>query len=228
MEDLSQYLRATKYCDCENKMLRGVVNEIIGDISEPTQRAVSIFYFVRDSIKSGMDRFDVKASETLTKCFGGCVGKANLQIALMRAGGIPARYAAVSMRKEVLNPLNTFGLSRLAFSKIPELLPHVVCSVNIENKWLFAESAFDKEMFSLFFKPNKNWEIDWTGREDLLVADEYFVGGFKYFDSMDEQFSKNFNMLPPLFLTGPMFSVANVYSNRLRRMHREDSSEFLN
>ncbi|MFC1853549.1 transglutaminase domain-containing protein [candidate division CSSED10-310 bacterium] len=223
--DLSRYLRPTEFCDCDHPSLKEFAQTLGSPDQDPISTAVAIFYFVRDNIKSGMDRFDLKASQTYVKKYGGCVGKSNLQIALLRAAGIPARYAHINMSKEVLRPLDTFGLSHLAFQKIPPLLPHVVCSVYLKEKWLFAEAAFDKEMFEMFFAANFSWDINWDGQHDLLVAREFFVGNFSFYDSMDDDFARNFGALPPLFLSRPMFSAANIYSSRLRGRHRRKRTD---
>lgn len=214
---MKRFLAATEFCDCGNPDIVEAAKSLCKAKTTEKEQAKAIFQFVRDDIKSGMDRFNVTASETLKKRYGGCVGKSNLQIALLRAMTIPARYAAVKLDKEVLRSLNTFALSKLAFAKIPPLLPHVVCSVYLDNHWIFAEAAFDKEIYRLFFQEKFGWNIDWDGENDLLVAQEFFRGDFEFYPSMDEQFSRNFDMLPPLFLVSPMFSIANFYSRRLKK-----------
>ncbi|MBN2384754.1 transglutaminase family protein [bacterium] len=225
LDELELYRRNTLFCDSEHASMLELADGIKQQHSRTVDRAIAGFYLVRDQIKSGMDRFDVKASETLAKGFGGCVGKNNLLIALMRALDIPARYAANWMDREVLRPLDTFGLSHLAFARIPPKLPHVVCSVFLEHDWLMADCSFDREMFNMFFVDKHNWTIDWDGRSDLLVAREFLCGDFEFFASMDEQFARNFNVLPPLFLTRPMFGIARIYSCGLRHQHRRSKKD---
>jgi len=219
-DEMEKFLKPTIYCDCDQAELSKLARHFKDEADTEEKAALAIFYFVRDSIKSGMDRFDTKASETLNKGYGGCVGKANLQIALSRAAGIPARYAFIHMSKEVLRPLDTFGLSRMAFSKIPDLLPHAICSIFLHDRWIFAESAFDQEMYAMFFKEKFGWNIEWDGENDLIVAREFYDGDFSFHHSLDESLSRNFGAFPPLFLTRPMFSAANIYSNRHRKRFR--------
>lgn len=218
--EFTKYCQATRYCDCDHPDIVDVVRSIKKKSSSTDDFVVSLFLFARDMIKSGMDRFDVKASETLKKGFSGCVGKNNLLIAMFRQADIPARYAFTRMSKEVLRPLDKIGLSRLAFSKIPDYLPHVICSLYFREKWIYVDCSFDKEMYEMFFARTSDWKIDWDGKHDLFVAREYHDGEIEFFDTMDTQFEANFGVLPPLFLARPMLGIANVYSRGLRSRHR--------
>jgi len=220
-ESMKSYLQATEFCDCTHDSIQVLVKKIADRYPTQREKAVALFYYVRDEIKSGMDRFDVKASETLVKGFGGCVGKNNLLIALLRAAGIPGRYGFIKMHKQVFSILDKFGLSHLAFSQIPEYLPHVICSACLGERWIFADCSFDRDMYTMFYAEKYNWSIDWDGSEDLLVAREFHAGEFEFFSSMDTLLAENFNCLPPLILARPMFSIANVYNRVLRSQHRQ-------
>ena len=100
---LEEYLKPTELCDCGNPEIINKSNELIGQDSKPKDAAIKIFNFIRDEIPFEANKVDEKASDTLQRGSGFCVTKSNLQIALLRAIGIPARYHHVHLRKEILS-----------------------------------------------------------------------------------------------------------------------------
>ena len=51
---MQDYLAATSMCDCDNPWLRKKAEEIIDGASTPEEKALKIFYHVRDNIRFGL------------------------------------------------------------------------------------------------------------------------------------------------------------------------------
>jgi len=89
-ESMAQFLTATPLCDSDNAKIKAKVKEPT-DGKDPSEAANSIFYFVRDQISYGWYFADAPASKTLDRGAGSCATKTNLQMALLRAAGVPCR-----------------------------------------------------------------------------------------------------------------------------------------
>ena len=63
-EDLSIYLKPTDFCDCENQTIIAMAHRLAKGCETDKEKALNIFYFVRDEIPFMLD-YIVKASETL-------------------------------------------------------------------------------------------------------------------------------------------------------------------
>jgi transglutaminase-like putative cysteine protease len=76
-EGIQDYLAATDFCDSDSQAIKSKAKMLTDNAESPREAAERIFYFVRDEILFGLDRRDVKASQTLQKGFGFCVTKTN-------------------------------------------------------------------------------------------------------------------------------------------------------
>ena len=101
-EGMDEFITSTRLCDVEHARVKNRARELTENANSPEEAALSIFTFVRDSILFGLDFPDTRASETLERGYGFCVTKTNLQIALLRSVGIPARFHRVDIRKDIL------------------------------------------------------------------------------------------------------------------------------
>ena len=81
--------------------IQTMAHELISQIplENETEKAIALFYFVRDKIKYRVEknrkyysRFQLKASETLKRGAGYCIQKAGPFAALARAVGIPGAH----------------------------------------------------------------------------------------------------------------------------------------
>ena len=89
------YLEDTPTIDVQNKSIVEKAKEITKDCTNEEEKAVRLFYFVRDSIPYNIYMIsvfieDFRASKILAWKKGYCVQKAVLLTALGRAAGIPA------------------------------------------------------------------------------------------------------------------------------------------
>ncbi|MHC1635394.1 MAG: transglutaminase-like domain-containing protein, partial [Candidatus Methanospirareceae archaeon] len=90
-EKLREYLQSTIYCDKEDEEMLEVLAELIKDVKTPMEAVVEIFDFLKKKIKFTLDP-PKPSKEVLKSGFGNCFNKASLQIAMLRAASIPARY----------------------------------------------------------------------------------------------------------------------------------------
>lgn len=137
------YLEPTEFFDFDVAAVREFAHDVIGDAEEATDKAVKLYYAVRDSIRYDPYRIDLeretfKASNLLAAKAGFCLPKANLLIAAARAVGIPAAIGLSDVR----NHLCTERLRRLMGGK--ELfLHHGYAVLHLNGSWVKAAPAFN-------------------------------------------------------------------------------------
>lgn len=103
--------KAAAMVDADHPAVLAMARAAIAGVTSPRERAVKLYYAVRDRIRYDPYRIDLseqglKASRTLADGFGWCVPKAALLAAACRAVGIPARVGLADVR----NHLSTAGL----------------------------------------------------------------------------------------------------------------------
>lgn len=89
---LRHYLLPTATCDAEHASILACARQLVARGSTGWETVKAIREFVRNSVDYMFHPLNDKASDTLRKREGMCTNKANLQVALMRATGIPAGY----------------------------------------------------------------------------------------------------------------------------------------
>ncbi len=103
MEDLDIYLQPTEFFDFNKKSVSKKAIEITSDLKTDKEKAIALFYWVRDKIKYNMLTYipDVKAnfraSVTLRRQNGFCVSKSILLSSFARVIRIPARIHLVDL-----------------------------------------------------------------------------------------------------------------------------------
>ena len=145
MEDLAQYLRPTEIIDCNHPDIRWFAENTIGDAKDPLDRAIRLYYKVRDGI-----RYDpyypfylpdhYRASNVLKIGRGFCIPKLSLLCAAGRACGIPSRAGFADVR----NHLATRQLLEFMGSDIFTF--HGFTEFFLEGKWVKATPAFNREL----------------------------------------------------------------------------------
>jgi hypothetical protein len=90
------YLRPTLFCDCHAPEIIALADKFRSNASNDWDYALSIYNFVRNDIYYAIESFPWRgAVGTLEMGCGFCIDKANVLVALARAGGIPARYCQI-------------------------------------------------------------------------------------------------------------------------------------
>ncbi len=165
--DLEPYLAATGFLDHQAPNVRRFVDDAIGSAEDERERAVRLFYAVRDRIRYDpyRIRYDspaYRASRIVEDGFGWCVPKAGLLAACARAIGIPS---AVGLA-DVVNHLNTEKL-RARMGGVDIFYDHGYAALYLDGHWVKAVPAFNIELCQRFgVKPT-----DFDGREDALYQE---------------------------------------------------------
>jgi len=141
------YLRFTSFIDCDEAAVRKKARELTADVEQAREKAIRIFYFVRDEIRynafspRSTDAL-YRASHTLASGEGYCVQKAILLVALARAAGIPARLRFADIRGHLTPPEFVEKRGSNLFSY------HGLTDLYIEGRWVKATPTYDKEYCS--------------------------------------------------------------------------------
>ena len=165
MADIDQYLEPTEFLDFQRERVRNKANEITNVLKTDKEKAIALFYWVRDNIKYNMYTYNpkikanLKASVTLRRKNGFCMSKAVLLSALARAAGIPARIRMVDIINHKINP------------KIIDLMQtnifhcHGISEILLNGNWLKLTPVFDKDTaLKAGFVPL----IEFDGKNDAL------------------------------------------------------------
>ncbi len=142
---MDKYLQPTSFLDFDHPDVKTFVQKTIQGLSDPRQIAVKLFYTIRDSIRYNPYYVDLtvegmRASTTLEKGFGWCVGKAVLLSATCRAAGIPAQLGFSDVR----NHQNPEKITKIL--KTDVYFWHGYSLLYLNGKWVKATPAFDLEL----------------------------------------------------------------------------------
>ncbi len=206
----SEYLTGTKYCDIENVEIKRRAEQIISsrDYSD-VDSAVGIFNWVRDQVRYAFDFWNVKASETMRKMSGMCANKANLQVAMLRAVGIPAGYGIFRIKKEALRTVANEEI----YARSSDVIIHVYCRVWLNGRWIGADATVDRELYEASYLKVPDWEyLSWDGRNNSQMSSSYVVEDLGLRANIDEYMD-----MPPRFLNEDIVGRANAHIERLRR-----------
>jgi transglutaminase-like putative cysteine protease len=163
MEDFERYLKATDIIDSNHPDIRAFVEEKIGGAKDAIEKAVRLYYAVRDGI-----RYDpyypfylpahYRASSVLKGGRGFCIPKASLLCAAGRACGIPTRPGFANVR----NHLATRQLLDFMGSDI--FVFHAFTEFYLEGKWVKSTPAFNRELC----ERHGVAPLEFNGREDSI------------------------------------------------------------
>jgi len=223
-EGMDEYLKPTKLCDCDNDVLRTRAKEIIKDAETPKDAALKIFSFVRDGVLYMMSPLDTKASRTLKKGNGVGVNKTNVQVALLRAVGIPARYHHFNVKTEWHKGI----VSGFMCNRIPDIAWWPAwCECYLGEKWVACHSLFDKALFEAMLKKGLVTReqiptIDWDGDNDLILLKHWITEDKGIFPSLDDVFRKAQKETQRPVVLAKLFgwfvrSLSNRHTDKIRK-----------
>lgn len=192
----------TEFLDFETPTVRRFAEETTEGTKTETERAVRLFYRVRDSIRYdpyriSLDRETYKASHVLSTGAGFCIPKANLLAATARAAGI---HSAIGL-SDVLNHLCTEKLRR-AMGGVELFIHHGYALLYLEGRWVKAAPAFNIELCRKFGV----LPTEFDGKSDALLQPvdaqgrrhmEYVVNRGAWPDFPFEQVIRDFKALYP-------------------------------
>ena len=162
-QDFGPYLAPTSFLDSENPAVAAFAAEAAGADGSARERAVRLYYVVRDQIR--YDPYDItctaegfRAGRCLDIGKGFCITKAALLAAGARALAIPSRLGYGDVR----NHLATAKLIELMGSDL--FVFHGYTELFLDGAWVKATPAFNLSLCTRFgVRP-----LEFDGREDSL------------------------------------------------------------
>lgn len=161
---MREYLEPTYYLDSDSPEVAAFAREAAGDAKSDVERAVRLYYAVRDGIRYDPYRFvlareSFRASAVLASGASFCVPKAILLAAAARALGIPSRLGFADVR----NHLTTRRLREMMRSDV--FVFHGYTELYLDGKWVKATPTFNRSLCERFGVRT----LEFDGREDALL-----------------------------------------------------------
>jgi transglutaminase-like putative cysteine protease len=162
--EIEKFFKPTPFIDCDAKTVKEKSREIVQGINVQRDKAIRIFYAVRDGIKytiygqrSRPEHF--RASTILAAGEGYCVQKAILLVALSRAASIPARLRFAAIRSHLVS-------KEMLEKRGTNLFPyHGYADLYLEGSWIRAAPTFDiVSCMNAGLRP-----VEFDGRHDALL-----------------------------------------------------------
>ncbi len=143
-------LEATPFLDLDAPTLRAFVDAAVAGATTPRERAVRLFYAVRDRIR--YDPYNItyepsayRASQVIAAGQAWCVPKAGLLAACARVVGIPSAIGLADVR----NHLTTDKL-RARMGGVDIFYDHGYAAMLVDGRWVKAVPAFNIELCERF------------------------------------------------------------------------------
>lgn len=161
------YLEPTEFFDYDDPSVRAFAETALGTASGDIDKAVRLFYAVRDGIRydpyrMAAERETYRASHVLATGAAFCIPKANLLIAGARMAGIPAALGL----SNVSNHLCTERLQRL-MGEATLFIHHGYAVLHLGGRWVKAAPTFNIELCDKFdVLPS-----EFDGTEDALFQE---------------------------------------------------------
>ncbi|HUT49418.1 MAG TPA: transglutaminase-like domain-containing protein [Alphaproteobacteria bacterium] len=163
-DDPAAFLAMTWFLDGDTPSVRDYAAEHAGSDGSDLERAVRLFYAVRDGIRYDpyaaiMVRDYFRASHTLTRGRGFCVQKGVVLAAGLRSLGIPARLGYADVTNHLASPrlIELLGTSVFYW--------HNYVEVWLDGKWVSCTPVFNVELCEKF----NTLPLDWDGKSDSLL-----------------------------------------------------------
>jgi len=169
--EMGHYLRATSTIEAEHEKIIETVTSVTRGCVSDEEKAVGLFYFVRDSIKYNIYMIsvfieDFKASRILEWGKAYCVQKAVLLTALGRAAGIPSRLVFAKIRNHRI-PDHVVQMYKI------NIFPrHGYNQFFLNGKWVSAAATFDKVLCEKNGLPT----VEFDGKRDAILPEKDLKG----------------------------------------------------
>jgi transglutaminase-like putative cysteine protease len=159
-------LAAGYYVQSDSLEVREFVRGAVGGVSDLREKAVRLYYAVRDGLRydpyaCALEPQAYLAGRIARMTTGFCVQKAILLTAACRAEGIPSRLGFADVRNHLASPrlLERMGTDIFVFHGFSEIF--------IEGRWLKVTPTFNRELCERFsVKP-----LEFDGSGDALFHD---------------------------------------------------------
>lgn len=177
---MKKYLSETSYIDYSNKKIKEVSESICSSKATDKENAISLYLYVRDSIK-----YDPYAITLNISCFtaskilkmgkGYCVSKAILFTALLRSVNIPSRIGF----SDVINHLSSKKLLERMGTNI--FYYHGYVEIYLNDRWIKATPAFDSSLCKIAGIP----PLEFDGKTDSKFQ-KFNNEGNKYMEYLQD------------------------------------------
>ncbi|MBW1702721.1 MAG: transglutaminase family protein [Deltaproteobacteria bacterium] len=169
--DMEVYLRPTFAIDSDHERIVETAEKLTGGCSSDEEKAVKLFYFVRDSIPYNVYMIsvfieDFKASRILEWGKGYCVQKAVLLTALGRASGVPSRLIFAKIKNHRV-PDHVF--EKLRTNVFPR---HGYNQFYLNERWVSAAATFDRTLCEKNGLPT----VEFDGKKDAILPKKDLMG----------------------------------------------------
>lgn len=147
--DVASWLQPTAFIDSDDERVAAFARDAAGDSPDAKERAIRLYYAVRDGIRYDPYRVELsadhfRASACVERGYGFCITKAVLLAACLRAEDIPARLGFGDVR----NHLATERLIELNNGDL--FIFHGYTDVYLDGIWVKATPAFNIELCDKF------------------------------------------------------------------------------
>lgn len=179
--ELGQYLQPSRFINSDAPTIVNIAKEHTEPTQNDTEKAVALYYFVRDRIRYNaysavVNEESLTASSVLDSGESWCVPKAVLLAALCRAAGVPSRVGFADVR----NHLSTAKMRAQMNSDI--FYFHGYCSNYLSGKWVKSTPAFNLSLCEKFnLKP-----LEFDGVSDSLYH-EFDNDGNRHMEYVSER-----------------------------------------
>jgi len=226
-KDLTEYTESTKYCNANDPMVISKAEELANDVKNPSEAALIIHSWVRDSFLFGFTPFDEQASETLEATHGWCLTKTNLQVAMLRALGIPARFHQVVLRKKALKGL----ISGPMYLVIKDpIWFHPYCECYLDGRWITCDLWIDRQTHQAalnagVYIPDNFPSVEWNGKDDLNIVGHWLLedrGTLASYDQVVEEVVETFKSMPK-WMGNWLVKGSNRYTANFRKRNGQQA-----
>jgi transglutaminase-like putative cysteine protease len=169
--EMERYLRATPSLDAGHERIIETARSVTQGCSSDEEKAVKLFYLVRDSIRYNMFMIsvfieDFRASRILEWGKGYCVQKAVLLAALGRAASIPSRLAFAKIKnhrvpEHIIKMMGTNTFPRHGYNQF-----------FLNGNWISAAATFDKNLCEKNGLP----AVEFDGKSDAMLPEKGLKG----------------------------------------------------
>jgi transglutaminase-like putative cysteine protease len=182
---MKEYLEPARYINSDHPEIIRFVGEHKRASKTKKEQIVHFYYLIRDKWKYDPYQLDLteegmKASNLLSRDHGYCIEKAALLAACARVLDIPSRLGFANVK-------NHIGIEKYVdLLKTDELVFHGYTEVFLNDRWIKATPAFNKELCDrLGVQP-----LDFNGEDDSIFQ-EFNSNGLQFMEYLKDhgQFS---------------------------------------
>ncbi|MFX1501944.1 MAG: transglutaminase-like domain-containing protein [Promethearchaeota archaeon] len=210
---MNLYLQPTEFFNFDKKSVSKKAFEITKNLSTNKEKAIALFYWVRDNIKYNAFSYypkikaNLKASVTIRRGYGFCMSKATLLSTLARAIGIPARIHMVDIINHKISKRLVDLMGTNAFHC------HAYSELFLNGKWVKAAPIFDQKTC---LKGNFFPMIEFDGENDAL---------FSPVDTEGNQFVEYIGDWGT-YADVPQQKIIEIFSEKYPKWYSEDGIKF--